>query len=185
MLRSHVASLLRLCAGPLLTVVLLLPIPSAYASHAPATPRGGTQISTHASKLTRSVHIYFVAIGDGGKSGRKIGCGDSLVAVVRPITPTAAPLGAALRLLLNDHRRIYGRSGLYNALYRSRLYVQRVSVVRGSATIHLTGRMALGGVCDDPRVGAQLRQIALQFPTVHSVAIYVNAIPLWKLLSEK
>jgi hypothetical protein len=137
-----------------------------------------------AAGKTTSVKTYLVAIGDNGRSGKRIGCGDSLIAVTRHIAPTSAPL-TALRLLLSDHHRFYGQSGLYNALYQSRLTVKHVAVQNRRATIQLTGRMHLGGVCDDPRVGAQLRRTAFQFPTVHSVAIFVNGVPLKRRLSEK
>lgn len=136
-------------------------------------------------RKTTTARIYLVAINDNGKSGRKFGCGDSLVAVTRPITPTTAPLSAAMRLLLSDHRRNYGQSGLYNALYRSRLRLQRASIAHGKATIYLAGTLRLGGVCDNPRVGAQLRQTARQFSTVQSVGIFINNVPLWKRLSMK
>jgi Sporulation and spore germination len=143
------------------------------------------QLSAVPAGKTTSVRIYLVAIGDNGKSGTRIGCGDSLVAVTRSVAPTSAPLAAAMRILLNDHHRYYGQSGLYNALYQSRLRLQRAAVVKGKATIYLVGTMRLGGVCDDPRVGAQLRKTARQFRTVRSVAIFVNGIPLWERLSER
>jgi hypothetical protein len=135
--------------------------------------------------MTTTVRIYFVAVGDNGISGRKIGCGDSLVPVVRRLTPTSMPLTAAYRLLLNDHHMHDGQSGLYNALYQSRLRLQSATVVAGTARVRLTGTMQLNGECDNPRVGAQLRQIALQFPTVHRVEISINGVPLWKRLSLK
>lgn len=134
---------------------------------------------------TTSVRIYLVAIGDSGRSGARIGCGDSLIAVTRQIAATTAPLTAAMALLVSDHHRYYGQSGLYNALYQSRLRVRKASVVNGIATVYLVGTMRLGGVCDDPRVGAQLRQTARQFRTVRSTAIFVNNVPLWRRLSEK
>lgn len=139
----------------------------------------------HLQSATKSVRIYLVAIEDNGRSGRRIGCGDSLVAVTRSIGPTTAPLTAALTALVSDHRRFYGQSGLYNALYQSRLKVQNARVVNGKATIHLTGKMQLGGVCDSPRVKAQLEQTARQFSTVRTTAIYINNVPLWKRLSSK
>jgi hypothetical protein len=162
-------------------------IPSAHAAlHAEGS---STSAQGHLSAVspgkTTLVRIYLVAIGDNGKSGTRIGCGDSLVAVTRSIARTTAPLSAAMRLLLSDHHRYYGQSELYNALYQSRLRLQRAAIVNGKAIIHLTGTMQLDGVCDDPRVGAQLRQTARQFPTVHRVAICVNNVPLWKLLSGK
>ena len=137
-----------------------------------------------ASRAT-SVRQYFIAVGDNGKSGRRIGCGDSLVAVKRPIPPTKAPLTAALRLLLDNHHKYYGQSGLYNALYQATLHLQRAAVTNGKAVVHLSGRLNLRGVCDDPRAGAQLRETVRQFPSIRSVAIYINNVPLWKVLSER
>lgn len=134
-----------------------------------------------------SIHLYFVAIGDGGKSGLKIGCGDSLVTVNRPIAPTRAPLSAAFRLLLSEHHRYIGQSGLYNSLYRSRLSLKSASVVHGKTRIALVGSMSLGGECDNPRVYAQLRHTALQFKSVdnHNLTITINGVPLSKRLSLK
>jgi hypothetical protein len=107
------------------------------------------------------------------------------VAVRRTIAPTKAPLTAALRLLLGDHHRLYGQSGLYNALYRARLKLGRVILQHGRATIYLTGKLQLGGECDDPRIEGQLWQTAFQFRTVRSVAIFINHVPLRKVLSLK
>jgi hypothetical protein len=45
--------------------------------------------------------------------------------------------------------------------------------------------LRLGGVCDNPRLKAQLRRTVLQFPTVHSVTILINGVALRKLLSGK
>jgi hypothetical protein len=148
-------------------------------------PARAMQSSALAAGKTTSVKMYLVAVGDNGRSGKKIGCGDSLIAVTRRIAPATVPLSAALRLLLSDHHRFYGQSGLYNALFQSRLTVKHVIVRNGRATIRLTGRMRLGGVCDDPRVGAQLRSTAYQFSTVHSVTIFVNGVPLSRRLSER
>lgn len=144
-----------------------------------------TSNNKKSSGKVSTVRVYLIAIGDSGKSGRSVGCGDSLVAVKREIAPTTAPLTAAIRLTLANHQRTYGQSGLYNALYQSRLQLKRATVVKGTATIKLTGRLTLGGVCDTPRVRAQLRQAALQFPTVHRVFVTVNGISLAGALSSK
>jgi hypothetical protein len=53
------------------------------------------------------------------------------------------------------------------------------------ATVHLTGKLTLGGECDDPRVQAELEETALQFSTVKKVSFYVNNVALSKLLSGK
>jgi hypothetical protein len=98
---------------------------------------------------------------------------------------TTGMLRAALTSLLAIHDQYYGESGLYNALYQSHLAVGDVAISSGTATIHLSGTLTLGGECDSPRVEAQLKQTALQFSTVHSVSIFINDRPLGDLLSGR
>lgn len=141
--------------------------------------------ATPAAGMASRVQMYLIAIGDNGKSGKKVGCGDSLLGITRKIPPTMTPLTAVIRMEIRNHRQFYGRSGLYNALYQSRLDLQRATVVNGTATIHLTGKLRLGGACDAPRIRAQLRHTALQFPTVQRVFVYVNGTSLSKALSTR
>src|SRR5947209_7801220 len=136
--------------------------------------------STHTLKT--SVRIFLVAMGDNGRTGRRIGCGDSLIPVTVRVPPTAAPLRAALLALLRIHQRFYGQSGLYDSLFQNHLRLVSLRIVAGRATVRLAGKLFLGGVCDDPRVEAQLRQTVLQFPSVRSAAIFLNGIPLRKAL---
>jgi hypothetical protein len=131
------------------------------------------------------VNLYFVAIDDKGQSGPQIGCGDSIVPVTIDIPPTPAPLTAAYGRLLTVGSQFYGQSGLYNALYQSSLQLDSASVANGQATIYLSGQLRLGGVCDAPRIQAQLTETARQFPTVTSVAIFVNGQRLEDALSER
>jgi hypothetical protein len=60
-----------------------------------------------------------------------------------------------------------------------------VTLSAGKATIKLSGTLMLGGVCDNPRVKAQLEQTALQFSTVKDVAIFINNVTLDQALSLK
>lgn len=129
------------------------------------------------------VQIFLIALEDAGQSGPEIGCGDSIVSVNVKIEATAAPLTAALQQLLAINERMYGQSGLYNALYQSDLSIEQVAVRNGTATIRLSGDLMLGGACDNPRVEAQLKQTALQFSTVDQVDVYVNDQPLGQILS--
>jgi hypothetical protein len=92
--------------------------------------------------------------------------------------PSIAPLTAALNKPLAIDTREYGRSGLYNALYQSDLALESVNLTAGKAVIRLSGTLRLGGVCDDPRVAAQLRETALQFSTVQEVLVLINGTPL-------
>jgi hypothetical protein len=130
------------------------------------------------------VKIYLVALEDNGVSGDAIGCQDSIIAVERQLAPTQAPLRAALEELLSLRDQYVGQSGLYNALYQSRLTVKNVTIdANGKAVIYLEGSLLSGGTCDDPRIIAQLTSTARQFSTVKEAAIYVNGTLIEELLS--
>jgi hypothetical protein len=131
------------------------------------------------------IKLFFVALEDNGKSGKQIGCNDSIVAVTRTIPATTAPLTAALKELFSIRERNYGQAGLYNALAPANLKLDSASLIDGKATIDLSGTLELGGVCDAPRVEAQLKELALQFSTVKQVSVFLNGIPLEKALSGK
>jgi hypothetical protein len=134
---------------------------------------------------TAQVQIFLVAVDDNGKTGKKIGCGDSLVPVTRDITPTTTPLKAALEELLSIKTQTYGESGLYNALYQADLTVEKATITHGGAEIALNGTYALGGTCDTPRFKEQLVETARQFPSVREVSITLNGKTLDEALSEK
>jgi hypothetical protein len=181
-----------LVVGAVLASSLLLGAVSVHPAPAQAgvasAPAHGVLATHHSPRVLGrlvSIRIYLIAIGSGIGAVRRIGCGDGLVPVVQRIPPTTTPLTAAIRRLLAGHTRMLGLSVLYNALYRSRLTLQRVRIVNGAAVVRLAGQLRLGGVCDSPRVRAQLRQTVLQFHTVRTVSIYVNNVPLRKLLSGK
>lgn len=150
----------------------------------PTQPAPATVPPTQSAGLS-SVKLYLVALEDNGTSGSLIGCGDSLVAVDVPVTPTLGVLRAAYTQLLALKTAYYGQSGLYNALYQSTLSLEGIDLADGKAVIHLNGQFILNGVCDIPRAQAQLEQTALQFNTVKSVQVFVNGIPLAGALSLK
>jgi hypothetical protein len=134
---------------------------------------------------TMTVQVFLIALEDNGRSGKPVGCGDSAVPVQVTTAHTQAVLKAALEALLSVKEPYYGQSGLYNALYQSDLRLDSATIKDGLATIHLSGRLLLGGVCDNPRVEAQITETALQFSTVGEVAVFVNDVPLEEVLSEK
>ncbi|MFZ6028649.1 MAG: GerMN domain-containing protein [Chloroflexota bacterium] len=134
--------------------------------------------ATMAGPVSRA-EIYLIAVGDNGQAGKKIGCDDSVVPVeVVFEPPTDTPLPAALEELLALDGQYYGQSGLYNVFYQSDLAVESAQIKNGEAIIRLAGTLRLGGVCDDPRLRAQLEETALQFPGVQDVAIFINGEPL-------
>jgi hypothetical protein len=135
--------------------------------------------------LFSEVQIALIALGDAGQSGERIGCDDSVVLVPVSIEPTAAPLTAALEQLFAIDSEYYGESGLYNVLHRSDLRLERAVVAQGRATIELAGELRLGGVCDSPRVEAQIQATARQFSTVNEVVVTLNGQPLEEVLSAR
>jgi hypothetical protein len=139
--------------------------------------------ATPATGAFTSANIYLIAVDDGGASGELIGCNDSVVPVEVTFEPTVAPLRAALNALFAVDTDSYGSSGLYNALHQSDLSVGAINIAQGTATIALTGDLLIGGVCDAPRVTAQIEETALQFATVDSVEVTLNGQPLEDVLS--
>ncbi len=132
-----------------------------------------------------TLKVFLIGMNDNGVSGKLIGCGDSAVAVNVEVPYTKGVLKASLNKLLSIKDQYYGQSGLYNVLYQSNLKLSSVAIKNGEAIIKLTGKLTLGGECDNPRVQAELEQTALQFSTVKKVSIYLNNVPLSKVLSLK
>jgi hypothetical protein len=121
---------------------------------------------------TREVKVYLVAVGDAGKRGRKIGCDDSLVPVTRTVKADGAPLKAAIRELLSMQHECEG--GLGNYWFGENLKVSGATVSRGTATIRITGKVFVAGICDEPRIEEQIKETARQFPGVRRVKVFVN-----------
>lgn len=134
--------------------------PAALATAVP-TPGGFT-----------SVKVALVALGDEGRRGKRIGCGDSIVLVDRSIPPTTGVLAASMRELLAGAPEA-GAQGLATRLPGG-LALEGVTITNGVAVIRLTGQPVVAGTCDEPRLEAQIAETALQFSTVRDVAILVN-----------
>jgi hypothetical protein len=122
----------------------------------------------------REVKIFLVALDDNGRTGRRIGCGDSLVAVTRAVNASGdAVLRAALEELLSLPHDYDAR--LKNYWRGNNLRVAGVSLRNGLATIRITGEGPfVAGVCDAPRITEQIRATARQFPAVRRAAVFVN-----------
>ena len=173
------------------TAVITLPTeqvnPTATITVSALTPvlSNATQVRPSSTAVQQTVEIFLIALEDNGQSGILVGCGDSAVSATVIIPRTQGVLKAALEKLLSIKEQYYGESGLYNALYQSDLQLKSVTIDQGKAIIHLTGTIMLGGVCDAPRVEAQITQTALQFSTVSDVEVFIDDIPLEDVLSQK
>lgn len=150
------------------------------ATAAPSTPTPEVALFTEAD-------IYLIIVGDAGEHGQYVGCDDSAVPVEVSFEPTVAPLTVALETLLSVDAGSYTYAGqpLDNALDGSDLTVAGITIEDGTATITLSGSLVIGGVCDAPRVEAQIEKTALQFDTVKAVEITLNGEPLEDYLSER
>jgi spore germination protein GerM len=158
----------------LLTLAACAALCAAFNSSA---AKGAAQASRRA---TREVKVYLVAVGDAGRSGQKVGCDDSLVAVTRRVGAGGAPLKAAVRELLSMPREHEGRLGNY--WQGENLRLRDVTLRGGTATIRITGRLHVAGVCDEPRIEGQIRETARQFPGVRRVRVFVNGRPLSQVI---
>lgn len=124
--------------------------------------------------------VYYVALDDGGSSGVRFGCNDSLVPVHHADPVIREPLQAAMSRLLSEGA---APAGLYNALSSSAL--QYVSGYLDGATVvvNLTGAVQPGGTCDIPRIDAQLTHTAVTAAGAIRAEIYVDGVRLADVLS--
>lgn len=121
-----------------------------------------------------TLKVYLVALGDEGKTGKKIGCGDSLVATTRVIEQTTAPLTAAITELLTTPQHPAGNPKLENFWKGRNLRVVSVSILNNTATIRLAGEVFVAGICDIPRIESQIDETVRQFRNVKRVNVFLG-----------
>jgi len=124
--------------------------------------------------LFNEVTLFLTDTGVPTNTPNSFGCGDRLVPVQVEVEPTPAPLTAALETMFAINRQNYGPDNLYNVFANSQISLQRIDLVNREARLFLIGELNLAGVCDNPRVIAQVEQTALQFTTIDRVAIFLN-----------
>ncbi|MDP9694033.1 UNVERIFIED_ORG: hypothetical protein J2X79_001585 [Arthrobacter globiformis] len=147
-------------------------------SAAPGSTSPGTGIGAAAGAGTA---VYYVALDDGGASGVRFGCNDSLVAVHQADSSVSEPLQAAMSRLLSGPGAPPA-SGLYNALSASSLQYVSGYLDGTTVVVNLTGAVQPGGVCDLPRIEAQLTHTAVTAVGAVRAEIYVNGVPLAEVL---
>lgn len=148
--------------------------------------------TTQNSIQTKNEHIvvYYVKLDDGGKSGKLIGCNDSLVAVEKTTTSSDL-LKTAIKNLLADHSQnesannLNNSGSLYNALYLSSLDLENIIYEENKIIVRLSGNLKMGGECDNPRVKAQIEETVRQYAGGKEIEILINNNSLDSLLSLK
>jgi hypothetical protein len=131
------------------------------------------------------VTAYYVLLDDGGSNGVRFGCNDSLVGVARTSPGGKEPLPAAVGALLEEPKEAVPSKPapeVYNALSNSDLKFLSGSFDGTTVTVYLAGALRLGGVCDVPRVEAQLTQTAVAAVGAVRAEIYVNGRGLAEVL---
>src|SRR5580693_9941572 len=119
-----------------------------------------------ADATAERVRVFLISPGDGGRSGRAVGCGDSAVPVEVPLARPQPALAGALSALLAMRGSYDRSSGLVNALYASPLALVRVERAGGLARVILSGYIELAGGCENARMVAELTETARQFADV-------------------
>jgi hypothetical protein len=152
---------------------LALAVSALFAGASPAR-EAHARLQTAPAAPPAEFKVFLVALGDNGKSGKRVGCEDSLVPVSRPLEAGAAPLATAIRALLATPPETEGTPTLENFWKGSDLALESVGIRKGTATINITGQISVAGVCDEPRIIGQIEATARQFPSVKRVRVLVN-----------
>lgn len=162
--------------------------PSSAPTQSSMTSQSATPTPTvtpTATPMTSSLTIYYIAVGDAGRSGVAAGCGDSAVATYTSPVRQTDPVGSAIQTLLANHHRYVGQSGLLNALYQSTLAYRGHRMSGPTVLLYLTGTFRIGGVCDIPRVKAQLEYTAMKAAHASRAVVYVGTQTIDQALSLK
>jgi hypothetical protein len=131
-------------------------------------------------ELPGGTPVYFVALDDGGSTGVRFGCNDSLVAVFHSPAAAAEPLRTSLTILLGGSA---APDGLYNSLASSDLEYVSAYFDGTTVVVNLTGTVRPGGICDIPRLEAQLTHTAVSAVGAARAEIYVDGRRLPDVLS--
>jgi hypothetical protein len=129
------------------------------------------------SSTTETAQIFLISLEDGGP----IGCGDTVVPVTVEVpvaTTTEGKITEALTKLFSLHDPYYGLSGLYNTLYENTLTIDDVRIENDAAGVILSGSTGARGVCDEPRIEAQITETVKQFSGFTRVVIILNGAML-------
>jgi hypothetical protein len=133
-------------------------------------------------ELPAGTPVYFVSLDDGGSTGVRFGCNDSLVAVFHSSAGADDPLRSSLGILLGGGDP---PDGLYNSLDDSTLQYVSAYFDGTTVVVNLTWTLRPGGTCDIPRLEAQLTHTAVSAVGASRAEIYVDGRRLADILSLK
>ncbi|MFE4195666.1 GerMN domain-containing protein [Paenarthrobacter sp. NPDC056912] len=128
--------------------------------------------------------VYYVAIDDGGARGVRFGCNDSLVPVRGAAVP-GDPLSVALSRLLEAGMPLDSDAALYDALADSSLRYLSGYMNGSVVVVNLSGSLRPGGICDIPRIQAQLTHTIVSASGATRAEIYINGRTLTEALSVR
>lgn len=134
------------------------------------------------------IKVFYIILNDEGKMGQTVGCGDSVVGIYKEIPATTTPLSVALSLLFSDKNETATstRGELFNAVAKSNLKIKKIQMKSATSTdVYLAGSISSGGVCDNPRIQAQILNTAQQFGGIQKVNVFINNKTLEEALSSK
>ncbi|MFF1831594.1 hypothetical protein [Paenarthrobacter sp. NPDC058040] len=154
--------------------------PSTIPSTSPSAPAAQAAAAQPPAELGPAV--YYVAINDGGSRGVRFGCNDSLVAV-RGAASSGDALTVALGRLLGAGMPLDNEAALYDSLAASSLHFVSGYVSGSTVVVNLGGSLRPGGVCDIPRIEAQLTHTVVSASGATRAEIYINGMTLEVALS--
>lgn len=162
--------------------------PTPTPSSTPASAESSTPAPAPADKNdTNKTTVYMVKMEDDGKTAGsiKVGCGDSAVPVTTTVgyqydkTDAVASINAAIMTLISTTTDQFKSQNLENTLAstNSALTIQSVDkpiTKNAPYIVHLNGKFSFGGVCDTPRVKAQVEETIKKAALGNATAIDFN-----------
>ena len=95
----------------------------------------------------------------------RVGCNDALIPVEIPVVSTR------LQSVLAALSQLEAPEGLYNPIKEKGLSFMRLDEKRGGkAIVYLSGSPLLGGICDTPRLKAQIEE---------TIRLYTDDFEIW------
>lgn len=144
---------------------------------------------THRMDLGYPLEAYLIVVGDEGRTGPAVACGDSalLTAISQdPGGDIETNLSRMLTgLFTHDTGNNGSQAGFYNALAGKGLTVASVDVDNGRADIIINGNLFLVGVCEDARMEAQLLLTIFAYPQIEQAYVIIGGINMKQIFDSR